>query len=333
MSLTLLAAMFAVQVAAGQDPARPVCSRHDAYARAVYGQALDRAPNSLDAMFDAARCYDHSWQWDEAARVLERALAALDALPRAAAAVPPPPVPPDAVAVAGVHVATPERTRNAQPPYPADAYLAGLSGFVILELAVDAKGNVTDAKAVRSIPGLDDSAIKAARKWKYKPTTINGNAVPVITFGGITFGAPGEPVPSDWIDFAQLHHTAGRHVLARASIVAALDRLREDQLRFLGLVDPYAHPKDPAFVFPVIKKQLNPKYPAEGFATRTEGFVDLECIVDTAGRPGRIRVITPPSVLDGAAVDALRQWEFEPSRPDGVARAVIVRVRMEFRLR
>lgn len=55
----------------------------------------------------------------------------------------------------------------------------GVQGDVILRAVIDRDGNVTDLSVVRSIPFLDQSAIAAARKWKYEPTLAEGVAVPI----------------------------------------------------------------------------------------------------------------------------------------------------------
>jgi len=70
-------------------------------------------------------------------------------------------------------------SRVGTPQYPADALAAGIEGVVIAEIVVNEGGNVTDAKILRSVPLLDDAALKAVRLWQYTPTLVNGQAVPV----------------------------------------------------------------------------------------------------------------------------------------------------------
>ena len=66
-----------------------------------------------------------------------------------------------------------------RPVYPPEAAAAGVEGVVIAELVIDESGEVKDAKIVRSIPLLDDAALKAVRNWHYEPTIVNGQPVPV----------------------------------------------------------------------------------------------------------------------------------------------------------
>lgn len=77
----------------------------------------------------------------------------------------------------GGAIAAPHKVDN--PVFPPEALVAGIDGTVVAEIVVDEAGNVIDAKVVRSIPFLDDAALKAVRNWRYDPTIVNGQAVPV----------------------------------------------------------------------------------------------------------------------------------------------------------
>jgi protein TonB len=48
-------------------------------------------------------------------------------------------------------------------------------------------GNVEQAHVVRSVPSLDDAALAAIRQWKYRPTIINGMAVPIVMKVHVSF--------------------------------------------------------------------------------------------------------------------------------------------------
>lgn len=69
--------------------------------------------------------------------------------------------------------------REGVPHYPEDARAAGIKGSVVTELVIDPAGNVVDAKVVRSVPMLDQAALDAVRTWKFAPTLVNGQPVPV----------------------------------------------------------------------------------------------------------------------------------------------------------
>ncbi len=65
------------------------------------------------------------------------------------------------------------------PKYPSEAAAAGIQGAVLVEIVIDESGTVTDANVVRSIPLLDESALLAVRNWRFAPTVLNGQPVPV----------------------------------------------------------------------------------------------------------------------------------------------------------
>src|SRR5439155_17101894 len=65
--------------------------------------------------------------------------------------------------------------------YPPEARAAGLSGTVSLELTVDSTGNVSGVKVVRAAGfGFDDSAVAAARLFKFRPAMHDGKPVAAI---------------------------------------------------------------------------------------------------------------------------------------------------------
>jgi protein TonB len=62
----------------------------------------------------------------------------------------------------------------------ADVYDAQhLNDAVQVEVLVNELGAVSDARVVRSIPLLDESALDAVRTWRFEPTVVNGRAVPI----------------------------------------------------------------------------------------------------------------------------------------------------------
>jgi len=81
----------------------------------------------------------------------------------------------------------PKKTKHVQPVYPAEALAQGIRGIVILDIVVDVNGKVASTSVLRSVPGLDEAAIAAARQWEYEPTKIDGKPVSVRLTVPITF--------------------------------------------------------------------------------------------------------------------------------------------------
>ena len=77
--------------------------------------------------------------------------------------------------------------------------LQKVQGVVGLLAIVETDGSVGDVRVVRSLdPGLDQQAIAAAKRWRFKPATKDGVAVRVVVPMSIGFSLKGEPPPSTW---------------------------------------------------------------------------------------------------------------------------------------
>ena len=67
---------------------------------------------------------------------------------------------------------------RARPAYPVRAMARGIEGHVIVQFDVTAEGRVINARVIESTsPLLDDSAIKAAERFKFKPRVVDGVAL------------------------------------------------------------------------------------------------------------------------------------------------------------
>lgn len=69
---------------------------------------------------------------------------------------------------------------------------------------------------------------------------------------------------------------------------------------------------------PKATRQVPPKYPPDLARQRVEGVVILEFIVDANGRVANPRVVdSPHRGFEQPALQAIRQWRFEPGQRDG----------------
>ena len=92
---------------------------------------------------------------------------------------PPPPPPPPPVRVGG-NIRPPQKITDVAPVYPAIARAARVEGIVILEAVIREDGGVRDVRVLRSIQLLDAAAVEAVRQWRFTPTLLNGEPVPVV---------------------------------------------------------------------------------------------------------------------------------------------------------
>lgn len=84
---------------------------------------------------------------------------------------------------------------------------------------------------------------------------------------------------------------------------------------------------------PVVRKHVNPVYTNMAKERGIQGIVIAEVVIDETGHVTSVQILKPlPFGLDAAAVDAVRQWEFEPGTLAGKPVAVIYNVTVAFRL-
>lgn len=92
---------------------------------------------------------------------------------------PPPPRPKEPVRVGGA-ISPPIKTTHVNPVYPPIALAARKEGLVILEALIGEDGSVRNVKVLRSAPLFDEAAIIAVRQWRFSPTLLNGDPVPLV---------------------------------------------------------------------------------------------------------------------------------------------------------
>ena len=72
----------------------------------------------------------------------------------------------------------PVPVRTVAPEVPMGFARLGLTGLVTISLTVDDKGNVQDEKIIKSSHHeLEEPALTAIKKWRFKPARKDGNPV------------------------------------------------------------------------------------------------------------------------------------------------------------
>ena len=83
---------------------------------------------------------------------------------------------------------------------------------------------------------------------------------------------------------------------------------------------------------PTKTRDVKPVYPPEALSTRVSGVVILEATIDREGKVRDARVLQSVPLLDAAAIEAVRQWEFTPTLLNGVPKPVIMTLTINFTL-
>jgi TonB family protein len=75
-----------------------------------------------------------------------------------------------------------------------------------------------------------------------------------------------------------------------------------------------------------------PRYPDEAVQAKVQGAVVLDVVLDADGVPTDVQVSQGVPMLDAAAIEAVRQWRYEPTLMNGVAVPVRLTVTVNFAL-
>lgn len=155
-----------------------------------------------------------------------------------------------------------------------------------------------------------------------KAPEVNRNAAPIEAPEGITPDAGFEPTPS-------------------MELGAGLDVVVPGGGTVVGEPPP-APPPMPQVRAPIqvggqIRrpekiKDATPVYPAIAQAARVQGTVILEAVIGVDGKVQNLRVLRSIPLLDQAAIDAVRQWEYSATLLNGVPVPVVMTVTVTFTL-
>ena len=201
----------------------------------------------------------------------------------------------------------PKLIKTVQPAYPEEARKAGVQGVVIIEARTDIHGRVASATVLRSIPQLDQAAIDAVKQWVYEPMTVKGKPTGMIFTVTLAFKLDGEK-----------DKDLGKVV----SISEKDEEFAKGAVKVEGEIKP---PK------PI--KIVDPVYPEEARKARMSGVVVLAARMDVNGRVKNIKILKSIPQLDQAAIDAVKQWVYEPLLLKGKPVEAVFTVTVRFQLK
>ena len=243
-------------------------------------------------------------------------------------------------------IVPPRLIKQVDPAYPELARNARVEGAVILEATTDLYGRVAGVRVLRGIPALDQAAIDAVKQWVYEPMVVGGKPRPVtfvVTMlfnldedkgsraggiiagvatgveGGVEGGVAGgvEGGVEGAVSGGVAGGVAGGAVSARD-----LMKFEGGAVRAVGKIKP-----------PKIIKMVEPVYPESARKAEVGGIVILEAKTDEKGNVLGTRILRSIPLLDQAAVDAVKQWKYEPMVIDGKPFPVIFTVTVRFTLK
>ena len=159
------------------------------------------------------------------------------------------------------------------------------------------------------------AVVASAEAWRLSPVVIpEGITEEGFGEGGADFGIPGG------VDYG-----AGEGMpvnLLGADLYELVGKPAEPAVLAVGDVKP-----------PRLVRRIEPGYPELAREAHVEGVVILEATTDIYGRVVSVRVLRGHALLDAAAVDAVRQWVYEPLLVNGRPRPVTFTVTVRFVLK
>lgn len=197
------------------------------------------------------------------------------------------------------------------PLFPDELTRQGIrEGEVRVVLSVDSLGNLEDALVISSThPKFTDAALTALKKWRFTPLLYRGERVAATAVVTVKFETRGAVVTS------MTSHEAAMGLVS--SMMQKTYAYRMHTLRELDQIPT-----------PIVVR--NPSYPEELEKKGIKGEVTVNFYIDETGsvRIPSVNADQNP-VLAPIAIDALRQWRFEPPRVKG--NPVLVKASQPFR--
>jgi len=109
---------------------------------------------------------------------------------------------------------------------------------------------------------------------------------------------------------------------AERAAAEAVEKAEKEAVRVGGNIRP-----------PKKTKDVTPIYPPDAKSAGVQGVVIIEAVIGADGKVAKTKVLRSVPQLDGAAVAAVKQWEFTPTLLNGKPVPVVMTVTVNFKLK
>jgi TonB family protein len=256
----------------------------------------------------------------------------------------------------------PRRTYSVDPEYPRQAAAVEANAMVTLLMTIDGNGRVAEVRRIGISPvspasgsaardpqalraafeAMTQSAAEAVRQWIYEPPAEPPLSIRV-TFAFASNGSTRLAAHDGWSVAYPGQFAASGASRERAGAAGG-------PVQPLNTAPPPPPPPPPPpqepppswtdgairvggnVMAPAKTKHVNPLYPEIAQDARVQGVVILEVRIGADGKVSHARVLRSVPLLDQAALDAVMQWEFTPTRLNGQPVPVLLAVTVQFTL-
>jgi TonB family protein len=188
--------------------------------------------------------------------------------------------------------------------YPSAVTAKKVEDTVLLKVRISKSGVVHDIKVDSGPPTLTAAAIKAVKRWKYKPAWWATDA------------------PSERQTFMSVTLAKG-----------AAPKVEEIALGVPGCIPaPWRVRVSQTFMETLLLSRVEPVYPPGAQTNHMEGIVVVRVTVDKGGNVYKVENVSGPPVLVPAAAEAVKQWRYQPYLLNGEAIEVESTVEISFTL-
>ncbi|HEX5107188.1 MAG TPA: energy transducer TonB [Vicinamibacterales bacterium] len=226
----------------------------------------------------------------------------------------------------------PRRTYSLLPEYPPEAAGSNLSATLTFRATLDQTGRVAEVRQTSVLPvassneailrAFGRAGIEALRQWQYESPAM----APISFWVQFTF-APGGNARVVWHD-----STAPAGAFSTAGGAPPPPPPPPPSPPFPPEVVAGAIRIGGNIAAPMKIKDVKPAYPPIAQSAKVSGVVILEAVIGADGKVLDVRVVRSVPLLDQAAIDAVRQWEFRPVLMNGVPARVIMTMTVNFTL-
>src|SRR6202167_506223 len=190
------------------------------------------------------------------------------------------------------------------PTYPSAVTPKKVEDTVLLNVRISKSGVVHDMNLVSGPPILAAAAIKAVKRWKYKPAYwVTGPPSERQTFLSVTLMKGAAPKVEEI-------------ALGVSRCIPAPTRVRISQ----------------AIMANRLLSRVEPVYPPEAYTEHIAGVVIVHVVIDKNGGVLNVDYVSGPLAQVPAAIEAVKQWKYQPYLLNGEAIEVESTVEISFTL-